>query len=84
MGAVKIKRIETVAVDTDAARAVLAQMIRDARKQLGMNQERLALLVGISRGQIANLETGRSWVSIEQFIKLVFVLDLKISKSTFR
>ncbi len=83
MSAIKTKRVETVIVDTAAAREIVANMVRTARKKAGLSQDTLALLIGVSRAQVASVETGRCWLGIEQFIKLLFVLDLKFSKATF-
>lgn len=83
MSVIRTKRIETVVVDTVAARKVLGAMIRNGRKKLGISQDQLASLVMISRAQIANLESGRAWVSMEQFVKLIHALDLKFSRRTF-
>ena len=84
MSAFRRQLVEVIEVDTDAAREQFAKVVVVARKKKRLTQETLASLVGITRGQIANLETGRTWVGIEQFLKLVFVLDLTITKETFR
>lgn len=86
MSAFKIHKrtVELVEIDTQQARDQFAKIIVTARKKKGLTQEDLSAALNIGRAQIANLETGRSWVGIEQFLKLVFILDLTISKDTFK
>lgn len=59
------------------------QIIRDARLSMQLTQSDLALKVGLKRTQLANLETGRSWVGVEAFYGLISFLDLQIDKDTF-
>jgi len=45
------------------------------RKSLNMTQEELASKAGISRGQIANLETDRSDLPMSTFVRISHALD---------
>lgn len=48
------------------------------RKQNGLTQEELAELIGLSRSQIGNIETGRSDGSNKAFIALLDVMGVSI------
>jgi transcriptional regulator with XRE-family HTH domain len=57
--------------------------IRDARVCMSLTQVDLASKLNINRAQLASLETGRTWVGIEAFYRLVSFLNLRIDKRTF-
>jgi len=50
--------------------------IRARRKTLGLKQETLAGKLGISRGSLANVETGRQNVLVHQLYKFAACLEL--------
>lgn len=54
----------------------IGAVIKSRRKTLGMKQETLAGLLGISRGSLANVETGRQSVLVHQLYKLADALQL--------
>lgn len=53
----------------------ISARFRAARNDTGMTQEQVAPLLGISRGQLANLETGRTQPSMEVLMKSLEVFD---------
>jgi transcriptional regulator with XRE-family HTH domain len=50
--------------------------IQQRRKQLRFKQEKVASDLGISRGSLANIETGRQSVLVHQLYRFAEVLDL--------
>jgi DNA-binding XRE family transcriptional regulator len=55
---------------------VLGQAIQDARVDALMTQSDLAKRVGLSRGSVANIETGRQQLLLHQFVDFMRVLKL--------
>jgi len=55
----------------------LGEIIQARRKVLGMKQKNLAVAVEISRGSLANVETGRQSVLVHQLYKFAKALDLQ-------
>ena len=54
----------------------IGAVIKARRKKLGMKQEVLAGKLGISRGSLANVETGRQNVLVHQLYKYAAALEL--------
>lgn len=54
----------------------LGETVKFRRKELGMTQEELSLLVGLSRPQITNIENGTCGFTISNMITLCVFLDL--------
>ena len=54
----------------------IGAVIKSRRKTLGMKQETLAGLLSISRGSLANVETGRQSVLVHQLYKFADALKL--------
>lgn len=54
----------------------IGAVIRARRKKLGLKQETLAGMLGISRGALANVETGRQNVLVHQVYNIAASLDL--------
>jgi transcriptional regulator with XRE-family HTH domain len=54
----------------------IGAVIKARRKTLGLKQENLASLLSISRGSLANIETGRQNVLVHQLYKFAAVLKL--------
>jgi transcriptional regulator with XRE-family HTH domain len=55
--------------------SVQATRIRDRRKALGINQEALAVLIGINQGQISRYESGESVPSSDVLAALARALQ---------
>jgi transcriptional regulator with XRE-family HTH domain len=55
----------------------IGALIRAKRKALGFKQERLANELRISRGSLANIETGRQGILVHQLYKFATALKLK-------
>lgn len=53
--------------------------IREQRKRLRMTQSQLAKKVGIHEKQLSRVETGHNFPTLENFFKILEVLDLKLS-----
>jgi transcriptional regulator with XRE-family HTH domain len=54
-------------------------IIRARRKALDMTQEVLSKKLGISRGALANIETGRQNILVHQLYNYAFMLGLNVS-----
>lgn len=54
----------------------IGAVIKARRKTLGLKQEYLAGKLGISRGSLANIETGRQSILVHQLYKYAAKLDL--------
>jgi transcriptional regulator with XRE-family HTH domain len=57
-------------------RALLTRNVRQIRQSRGWSQEELAEITGYSRGFIADIERGKSWVSPEALEKLCEALGV--------
>jgi transcriptional regulator with XRE-family HTH domain len=55
----------------------IGELIKSRRKTLKLKQETLALMLGISRGSLANIETGRQNILVHNLYKFAAVLKLK-------
>ena len=56
-------------------RAIVAKLILKKRAQLGYTQEDLAIMLGLSRSNIANYEAQKVGVTLEVFSKLAIALN---------
>src|SRR5947207_14790685 len=54
----------------------IGALIKARRKTLQMKQEHLASTLGISRGSLANIETGRQSILVHQLYKFASALQL--------
>lgn len=55
----------------------LGDAIREARKRLGLSQERLALEADLDRTFISSIEAGRRNITFASLIKVSKALDMK-------
>lgn len=53
----------------------IGSVIKQRRKQLDLKQYKLAARLGISRGSLANIETGRQSILVHQLYKFAEALD---------
>ena len=58
-------------------RQLIGSWLLDFRKEKGITQEELANELGISKGTVSKIESGK-WLSIEMLIKLSIELDFFI------
>jgi transcriptional regulator with XRE-family HTH domain len=63
-------------VTTDPIYEQIGSVIRTRRKALGMTQKDLADTLAISRGSLANIETGRQNMLVHQLYRFAAVLKL--------
>jgi transcriptional regulator with XRE-family HTH domain len=64
----------------DYVRECLSANLKLRRAMMGLSQEGLAELSGLSAGYIANLETGRNWPSSDSLLKLAQALKIDHSR----
>lgn len=57
----------------------LGEVLRAARRERGLSQEKLALEAGVERNYVSLLELGRNSPSVGMLFKLCKVLDLQPS-----
>ncbi len=60
----------------DSALVELPRNIKKARLAAGMTQEELCEALGVSRGQVANIEAGRSQMTLQKFARLCVALGV--------
>ena len=63
-------------MDTDPIYKLIGAVIKARRKTLELKQETLAGRLGISRGSLANVETGRQSVLVHQLYKFAAALGV--------
>lgn len=56
----------------------LAEIIRFHRKKSGLSQVELALMAGVGKTLIFDLEKGRKTVQLDSVIKVISILNIKI------
>ena len=72
----QIKRLKREIREEAQAKALLAgENIRVARKRKGITQEDLAELMGLTRVQVTNIETGRSQLTMPNLMILCDILE---------
>jgi transcriptional regulator with XRE-family HTH domain len=57
---------------------LLLATIQERRNELGFSQTEIAEKLGISQGQYARLESGKSEISLEKLISLCDLLEMEI------
>ncbi len=62
------------AMEISAFNEKIGERIRDLRKAKGLTQDKFAIIAGLSRGTIANIETGRQAASGHQLFHLAAIL----------
>lgn len=56
----------------------IAQVIQNARKQKGLKQSQLAEMIGISEKHLSKIETGNNYPALDNFLRIVKILDLSL------
>lgn len=62
--------------------AALGAVIRDRRRELGLEQRALAELVGVSRHWVIDVEKGKAGVEIGLIFRTLRVLDIVLDAGT--
>ncbi len=63
---------------------LIGQKIREKRKRKHMTQFMLAEKVGLHEKQISRIESGLNFPNLISFLKIISVLDLKLSDFTYQ
>lgn len=63
----------------DFDKKYIAQIIKNARKRQGLKQSQLAEKIGISEKHLSKIETGKNYPALDNFLKMVEVLDLTLN-----
>ena len=53
---------------------ILGRNIREVRRELGISQQKLAELAGLSVSHVSDIELGRKWVSAESLVRIADTL----------
>lgn len=56
----------------------IANIIQKARKEKGLKQSELAEKIGISEKHLSKIETGKNYPALDNFLKIIEVLDLSL------
>lgn len=56
----------------------VAKIIQKARKKKGLKQSELAEKIGISEKHLSKIETGKNYPALDNFLKIMDVLDLSL------
>ncbi len=56
----------------------IAQILQNARKKKGLKQAQLAEIIGISEKHLSKIETGKNYPALDNFLKMIDVLDLSM------
>jgi len=64
--------------ELEAESIILAAKIKQARKQKGMNQDELGVLIGVKKSQISKIETNPQDMKLSTIMRIVKALDLEI------
>ncbi len=57
----------------------IAQILQNARKKKGLKQAQLAEIIGISEKHLSKIETGKNYPALDNFLKMIDVLDLSMT-----
>ncbi len=59
----------------------IAKIVRTRRKELGIDQETVAGLAGVSRKSVSEIERGKPTVRFDVLVRVLDVLGLKLEVS---
>lgn len=60
----------------------LAQILKEHRKQGKLTQQQLALIAGVGKSSIFDLEHGKSSVQLDTLLKIIEVLNIELEIKT--
>lgn len=61
-------------------KSFIAQVIKNSRKNAGLKQSQLAELAGISEKHLSKIETGKNYPSLDNFLKIIEVLNISLNE----
>lgn len=73
-----------MATPQDQLQKVFAENLRQRRKQLGISQESLALMAGVDRSFVSQMERGIGNPSLQTMARLANTLDIDVSSLLIR
>lgn len=62
---------------------IVAQVIQDARRKVGLKQSELAEKIGISEKHLSKIETGKNYPALDTFLKIIDTLNLSLGDFGF-
>lgn len=75
---VGVRGSTTAPMDTSILYRTVGASIRHRRRELDLTQAKLANRLGISRGTLANIETGRQNLLLHQLYRFAAALDMNV------
>ena len=66
-------------IDMDFSKEYIAKIIKNARKAKNMKQSELAENIGISEKHLSKIETGKNYPALDNFLRLIEILDLSLN-----
>ncbi len=57
----------------------IAKVIKNARRQKGLKQSELAEKIGLSEKHLSKIETGKNYPSLDNFFKILQILEMPLS-----
>ena len=63
----------------DFSKEYIAKILKNARKAKNLKQSELAERIGISEKHLSKIETGKNYPAMDNFLRLIEVLDLSLS-----
>ena len=57
----------------------IATILKNARKRSNLKQSQLAEITGISEKHLSKIETGKNYPSLDNFLKMVEILNISLS-----
>ena len=64
--------------ESEAESIILAAKIKQVRKQKGMNQDELGVLIGVKKSQISKIETNPQDMKLSTIMRIVKALDMEV------
>jgi len=77
----RIGTIGTLARDKyelEAESIILAAKIKQVRKQKGMNQDELGVLIGVKKSQISKIETNPQDMKLSTIMRIIKALNMEV------
>lgn len=62
---------------------IVAQVIQDTRRKVGLKQSELAEKIGISEKHLSKIETGKNYPALDTFLKIIDTLNLSLGDFGF-